>query len=171
MHTAEHVGRVLTFYNIFRRCWVWMLAGKPAILTKIFCIFLSPWGKWQDSTVQSNCSQGMHSWKLRIIQDKFWNTWFLQNFLGFALSQTLHIKWDFINIFYIALFQICTKFDCTVSQFMTRPFLQIHHLSMVLLFNSTKSHYWLHYKITTYSPPPDTHTHTPTHPHSTHTYF
>jgi hypothetical protein len=22
MHTAEHVGRVLTFYNIFRRCWV-----------------------------------------------------------------------------------------------------------------------------------------------------
>lgn len=33
----------------------------------------------------------------------------------FALFQTLHMKWDFINIFYITLFQICVKYDCTVN--------------------------------------------------------
>jgi hypothetical protein len=35
--------------------------------------------------------------------------------LGFTLIQTLHIKRDFINIFYIALFQIRIKCDRTTQ--------------------------------------------------------
>jgi hypothetical protein len=34
---------------------------------------------------------------------------------GFSLFQTLFMKWDFINIFYIALFQIRIKGDRTVQ--------------------------------------------------------
>lgn len=44
-----------------------------------------------------------------IIQDEF------SQRNKFALFQTLHMKWDFINIFYITLFQICVKYDCTVN--------------------------------------------------------
>jgi hypothetical protein len=60
----------------------------------------------------------MCSWRLHIIQDKFWNTYTaLANFLEFALFQTLRTKWDFINILYIALFQIHRECDCTVPHF------------------------------------------------------
>jgi hypothetical protein len=40
-------------------------------------------------------------WRRRIMQDKFWNKCVIltEFFLGFALFRTLHIKWDFINIF------------------------------------------------------------------------
>jgi hypothetical protein len=37
------------------------------------------------------------------------HTWFLPNFMGFALFQTLRIKWEHINIFYIAIFKIRIK--------------------------------------------------------------
>jgi hypothetical protein len=46
----------------------------------------------------------------------------MPNFLGFALFDTLLIKWDFINIFYIALFQICMKCNHTVLCFRSWPF-------------------------------------------------
>jgi hypothetical protein len=52
----------------------------------------------------------MRYWRCRIIQYKFWNTYVsLAEYLAFALFQTLRIKWEFINIFNIALFQIRIK--------------------------------------------------------------
>jgi hypothetical protein len=43
----------------------------------------------------------------------------MPTFLGFTLFQTLYIKWDFINNFYITLFQIRIKCDGTVLQDLT----------------------------------------------------
>jgi hypothetical protein len=37
------------------------------------------------------------------------------------MFQTWHIKWEFINIFYIALFQIPIKCDLTVLWFVCVP--------------------------------------------------
>jgi hypothetical protein len=56
---------------------------------------------------------------ISVIQDKFSHSfetcmWFWPHFLGFALFQTLRIKWYFINIFYITLLQICIKYNHTV---------------------------------------------------------
>jgi hypothetical protein len=45
-------------------------------------------------------------------------TWFLPLFWRFALFQIWRTKWDFINVFYIALFQVRIKFDRTVPSFL-----------------------------------------------------
>jgi hypothetical protein len=66
----------------------------------------------------------MRSWRPRNIQDwyshsnqrKVRGIW--EN-LGFALFQTLLTKWDFNNIFYIALFQIRIKRDRPVLAYAT----------------------------------------------------
>jgi hypothetical protein len=65
--------------------------------------------KWIDghSVVQM---RRMHSCRPRKNQDKFSQ----RNTSKYALLQTLRIKWDFINSFCIALFQICTKCDHNV---------------------------------------------------------
>jgi hypothetical protein len=44
------------------------------------------------------------------------------HFIRGCLMNCLHIKWDFINIFYISLFQICIKCDCI-----------IHHIVVIAL--------------------------------------
>jgi hypothetical protein len=49
-------------------------------------------------------------WRSHIIQGKF------SHRNKFALFQTLCINWDFINIFYITLFQICIKCDGTLYE-------------------------------------------------------
>jgi hypothetical protein len=68
----------------------------------------------------------MSSWRRRIIQDKLRNTWFLPNFWGFALFQTLHVKRDIIIFFYIALCQIRIKWDRTVYVFLTACILVLY---------------------------------------------
>jgi hypothetical protein len=51
--------------------------------------------------------KALHNWK-----------WFLLNFLGFTLFQTLCIKWDFKDII-ISHFQICIKCDHILSLYQT----------------------------------------------------
>jgi hypothetical protein len=66
------------------------------------------------NTVRSHLMRGACFWRPRTIQVRFWNTWFLLNFFGFALFRTLRIKWVVINIIYIALFPIRIKCDRTL---------------------------------------------------------
>jgi hypothetical protein len=57
------------------------------------------------STMWSHFMREMRSWRHRIIQDKFSRS------NTFALFKTSRINRDFINIFYIAMFEIRTKCD------------------------------------------------------------
>jgi hypothetical protein len=41
--------------------------------------------------------RGMRSWRPRIIQGKFWNTYAILAVFFFALFQISRIKWDFVN--------------------------------------------------------------------------